>query len=102
MKKRVELLIILLALTLLGTGAGALSVPRYQVETGTISGESNQLTSAGPQADFVSTAGTYRLLGLATPVQQGSGGCCTFLPCILGSHWPGARHLRSAWRLILV
>jgi hypothetical protein len=82
MKKRITFLIILLALVLLSTSAGALSAPRYQVETGTISGGSYQLTSAGPQTGNVSAGGAYRLLGPPVPAQQNSGCCCTYLPCI--------------------
>jgi hypothetical protein len=83
MKTRITLLLILLALVLLSTGAGALTAPRYQVETGVISGGGYQLTSSGLQADNVSAGGAYRLLGPSAPTGQGSGCCCTYLPCIL-------------------
>jgi hypothetical protein len=83
MKIRITLLLILLAFVLLGTGAGALSTPRYQVEAGTLAGGSYQLTSFGPQADNVSAGGAYRLLGPSALDLNGSGCCCTYLPCIM-------------------
>jgi hypothetical protein len=82
-KKRITFLVVLLSVVLLSTGAGALSASHYQVEAGTVSGGTYQLTSAGPQTDNVSAGGAYRLLGLAAPTQRGSGCCCTYLPCIL-------------------
>jgi hypothetical protein len=83
MKTRITLLLISLASVLLSTGAGALSAPRYQVETATISGGCYRLTSSGPQAENVSAGGSYRLLGPSAPTGQGSGCCCTYLPCTL-------------------
>ncbi len=85
MRIRITLLLILLAFTLLNTGAIALPAPRYQVETGTISGGRYQLASFGAQADNVAAGGVYRLAGPTAPKLQGSGCCCTYLPCILDS-----------------
>ncbi|MBN1139379.1 MAG: hypothetical protein JXM73_22570 [Anaerolineae bacterium] len=83
MKIRITLLFILLAFVPLGTGAGALSAPRYQVEAGILAGGGYQLTSFGPQADNVSAGGAYLLLGPSAPAGQGSGCCCTYVPCIM-------------------
>lgn len=83
MRIRFILLVFLLAFFLLSTGAGALAAPRYQVETGTISGGGYQLTNLGSQAGHVSAGGAYRLLGSAAPELQGSGCCCIYLPCVL-------------------
>jgi hypothetical protein len=83
MRLRITLLLILLALVFLSTGAGALSAPRFQVEAGTVAGRGYHLTSSGLEADNVSAGGAYRLLGPSAPEQQGSGCCCTYLPCLL-------------------
>jgi hypothetical protein len=86
MRTRITLLLVLLALVLLSAGAGALSPPRYQVEAATIAGGSYQLTSFATQADNVAAGGAYRLLGPSAPAGQGSGCCCTYLPCTLRNH----------------
>jgi hypothetical protein len=85
MKLRISLLLFLVAFLLLSavTGAGAGPVPRYQVEMATIAGGRYQLTPVGTQADNVAAGGSYRLLGPSAPILQGSGCCCTYLPCIL-------------------
>jgi hypothetical protein len=83
MKTQITLLLFLIAFLLLSTGADALSAPLYQVETGTISGGSYQLMSFGVQAGSIAAGGAYRLLGPSAPNLQGSGCCCTYLPCIL-------------------
>jgi hypothetical protein len=83
MKMRITLVLILLTFVLLSTGAGALSAPRYQVEAATIAGGGYQLTSFGPQAENVAAGGRYRLSGPSAPAGQGSGCCCTYLPCIM-------------------
>jgi hypothetical protein len=83
MRVRFILLVILLAFLLLSTGVGALAAPRYQVETGTISGGGYQLTTFGSQAGNVAAGGAYRLLGPTAPELQGSGCCCVYLPCVL-------------------
>jgi hypothetical protein len=82
-KKTILLSVVLLTLVLLSAGAGALSAPRHQIEAGTISGGSYQLTTSGTQAGAVASGGAYRLLGSAATVQLASGCCCTFLPCAL-------------------
>ena len=83
MKTRITLLMFLIAFLLLSTGASALSGPRYQVETGTISGGSYQLASFGAQTGSIAAGGAYRLLGPSVPNLRGSGCCCTYVPCIL-------------------
>ena len=83
MRIRITLLLIVLAFVLLSTGAGALSAPRYQVETGIVSGGGYQITSSGTQPDSIAAGGAYRLLVPSAPNLQGSGCCCTYLPCIL-------------------
>jgi hypothetical protein len=86
MRIRLTLLMILLAFLLLSTAASAVSAPRYQVETGTISGRGYQLTTLGSPAGNVAAGGAYRLLGPAAPDLRGSGCCCVYLPCVL-SQW---------------
>lgn len=83
MKARITLLLFLIAFLLLSTGASALSAPRYQVETGTISVGSYQLGSFGVQAGNIAIGGAYRLLGPSAPDLRGSGCCCTYVPCVL-------------------
>lgn len=83
MRIRFTLLLLLLAFVLLSTGAVALSAPRYEVEAGTIAGGGYQLTTLGSQPGNVQVGGAYRLLEPAAPELQGSGCCCTYLPCIL-------------------
>lgn len=83
MKARTILFLFLVAFLLLSTHAGALSVPRYQVETTTISGGSYRLTSFEIQDGSIAAGGAYRLLGPSAPNLRGSGCCCTYLPCIL-------------------
>ena len=63
--------------------ASGLSAPRYQVETGTISGGGYRLTSSGTQGDTVAAGGAYRLLMPSAPTLHGSGCCCSYLPCLM-------------------
>jgi hypothetical protein len=83
MRVRVALLLILLVLLLITVGAGAQAGSRYLVEATTISGGGYHQTTIGAQASSVSTGGPYRLLGPAVPEGQGSGCCCTYLPCAM-------------------
>ena len=83
MKKQITLLLFLIALLLLNTGASALSGSDYQVEEGIITGGSYQLASFGVQAGSIAAGGDYLLLGPSVPNLRGSGCCCTYLPCIL-------------------
>jgi hypothetical protein len=83
MKIRITLLLILLVLVFISTGVSALSASRHPVEAGIIAGGGYRLTSFGPQADNVSAGGDYRLLGPSAPDLNGSGCCCTYLPCIM-------------------
>jgi hypothetical protein len=82
MKARIIFLLVLLTL-FCATGAVAWSAARYQVEAGTIAGGAYRLTSAGMPASPVSAGGGYILLGPSAPAGQGSGCCCTYLPCAL-------------------
>lgn len=81
--KWIALWAITITLLLLGTMVSAQPGGGYAVKDGTIAGGGYQLTSAGPQAGTISAGGTYRLLVPAAPEQQGSGCCCTYLPCVL-------------------
>lgn len=83
MKILTTLLLILLIFALLNTGTSAQTVSRYQIDSGVISGGGYQLVSFEAQVATVSTGGTYSLVGPATPSLQGSGCCCTYLPCAL-------------------
>jgi hypothetical protein len=82
MKTRIALLLLLVLLMLVSAGAGAQATPRYQVQAGVIAGEGYRLTTLGTQAETVSAGGAYRLLGPSAPAGQGSGCCCTYLPCV--------------------
>ena len=84
MKTRIIFLLVLLTL-FSATRAVAWSVARYQVEAGTVAGGAYRLTSAGTPANPVSAGGNYILLVPSAPEGQGSGCCCTYLPCALRS-----------------
>lgn len=86
MKTRITLLLFLIAFLLLTTGASALSAPRYQIETGTSSGGSYQLTSFWVQTGGIAAGGAYRLLGPSASNLQGSSCCCTYLPCVFRNY----------------
>jgi hypothetical protein len=59
---RITLLLFLIVFMLLGTGANALSAPRYQIETATISGGGYRLTSFAMQADNIAAGGGIPLV----------------------------------------
>ena len=84
MKARVIFLLVLLIL-LSAVGTVALSAGRYQIEVGTIAGGAYRLTSSGALANALSAGGDYILLVPSAPEGQGSGCCCTYLPCALRS-----------------
>jgi ABC-type sugar transport system substrate-binding protein len=88
MKTRITLLLLLIALLLLSTGASALSAPpRYRLETGTLSGGYAPLARSGVQAEAVSAGGAYRLETRSAPSAQANGGCCcAWAPCVLSNH----------------
>lgn len=88
MKTRIMLVLLLIALLLLSTGAVASSAPpRYRLEVGPLPGGNARLTNVGVQVRVVSAGGAYRLAtGPATGSVSGSAGsgcCCTWLPCAL-------------------
>jgi hypothetical protein len=84
MKARIVVLLVLLTL-FSATRADAWPVAGYQIEAGTIAGGAYRLTSAGTPANPVSAGGDYILLVPSAPEGQGSGCCCTYLPCALRS-----------------
>jgi hypothetical protein len=88
MKTRITLFVLLIALLLLSTGAGALSAPpRYRIEIGTLPGGDYLRTSIGVQAGATSAGGAYRLVNRSAPSPQAGGGCCcTWAPCVLSHH----------------
>ena len=55
----------------------------YAVEQGGASGGRYHLTSVPWQVSGAASGGGYRLLSASSPVLQGSGCCCTYLPCVL-------------------
>ena len=85
MKTRITLFVLLIALLLLSTGAGALSAPpRYRVESGTLPGDAYPLTRIGVEAGAAAAGGAYRLEARPAPsVQAGGGCCCAWAPCVL-------------------
>ena len=83
MKTRITLLLLLIAFLLLTTASGALPPSRDQGGPGTLSGGNYRLTTLGTQAVPVSGGGAYRLTGPSASGLQGSGCCCTYLPCML-------------------
>jgi hypothetical protein len=59
--------------------------PLSQDEQGSISGGEYQLTRLVWQISGSVSGGAYRLAGQAVPSLQGSGCCCTYLPCVLNN-----------------
>ena len=57
----------------------------YTVRAGTVAGEGYQLSSLAWPITGVASGGTYHLSMADTPALQGSGCCCTYLPCVLRS-----------------
>lgn len=88
MKTRITLLLLLIALLLSSTGAGAQPAPpRYRLEAGTLAGGYDPLARVGVQAEAVSAGGAYRLVARpATGVQSNGGCCCVWVPCVLRNH----------------
>lgn len=84
MKARVIFLLVLL-IVFSAVGTVALPAGRYQIEIGIIAGGAYRLTSSGAPANAVSAGGDYMLLVPSASAAQGSGCCCTFLPCALRS-----------------
>lgn len=82
MKGRVVILAVV-AFLLLTTSGLAQSGRGYSVEGGMAAGGGYRLMSFAPLAENVAVGGAYRLLGLSVPALQGSGCCCTYLPCLM-------------------
>jgi hypothetical protein len=84
MKRRITLVLALLVCTLLLASAtvaqGGGSGPD---NTTTLSGGHYRLVSPGVGVDIVASGGGYTLLRPAASTLQGSGCCCTYLPCVL-------------------
>lgn len=83
MNTRITLCLILIAVLLLVTAAGTPSVTGSRIEPETMMGGAYRLVGSGVTVDRVSAGGDYILLGPSAPIGQGSGCCCTYLPCAL-------------------
>ena len=57
--------------------------PGYTVQAGTVAGGGYQLTALHWQVEGSTSGGGYHLLSPISPALQGSGCCCTYLPCVL-------------------
>jgi hypothetical protein len=84
MKTGMAILLVLLIGTLLVTGmvlaqGGDSTPPGAAV----LSGGHYQLLSLAVPAEVVARGGDYTLLHSAASGQNGSGCCCTYLPCVL-------------------
>jgi hypothetical protein len=84
--------ILLVALLLVGVALPAAGPTRaqsggpgrapYTVRAGTVAGGGYQLTSLAWPITGAASGGTYHLSMANTPALQGSGCCCTYLPCV--------------------
>jgi hypothetical protein len=96
MKTRRVILMAVVALLFLSTGALAQPGGLYTVEQGVASGGGYHLTSLtlpsvpGPtwQVSGTASGGNYRLFAPPAPASTGSGCCCTYLPCATRSYQP--------------
>jgi hypothetical protein len=87
MKAWIAVLLVLLVGALLVTGIVlAQGGSDARPDAATLSGGHYRLVSPGVGVDIVASGGGYTLLSPATSTQQGSGCCCTYLPCILRKH----------------
>jgi hypothetical protein len=94
MKTRSVILVAVVALLFLSTGALAQPGGLYTAEQGAASGGGYRLTSLalpsvpGPtwQVSGSASGGSYRLSAPAAPASAGSGCCCTYLPCVTRSY----------------
>jgi hypothetical protein len=90
MKPRTMIVIALVAILLLASGAIALAKTiqegdpiSYQVETSLSTGQGYQLTHQAEQVSGTLSGGGYTLLIPASSISAGSGCCCTYLPCLM-------------------
>jgi len=88
--KRVVYLVLVIAFLVLASGVVAQSKdselpPPNLVELESISGRDYRLTRLVWQISDSISGGTYRLAGQAVPSLQGSGCCCTYLPCVVSN-----------------
>jgi hypothetical protein len=96
MKARSMILVVVVSLLFLGTGALAQPGGPYAVEQGMASGGGYHLTSLvlpsvpGPnwQVSGAASGGNYRLSAPRALASTGSGCCCTYLPCAMRSYRP--------------
>ena len=87
MKTRITILLVFFVGALLVTGIVlAQGGVGAQPDGTALSGGHYRLVSVGVQADVVASGGSYTLLQPAASVQQSSGCCCTYLPCVLRKH----------------
>jgi len=93
MKTRITFLIVVLVGTLLVTGIGLQSTTPAVAQGGgstqpgvtALSGAHYRLVSLDAGGNILAGGG-YMLLGPVAPELQGSGCCCTYLPCVLRQH----------------
>jgi hypothetical protein len=84
MKTRIAILLVFLIGALLVTGIVlAQGGVGARPDITALSGGHYRLVSVGVQADVVASGGGYTLLQPAASAGQGSGCCCTYLPCVL-------------------
>jgi hypothetical protein len=82
MKRWMTLVLVLFVCTLLLASATV----AQGGNTVTLSGGHYRLVSPGAGVDVIASGGGYTLLQLAASAGQGSGCCCTYLPCLLRKH----------------
>jgi hypothetical protein len=58
----------------------------YYLPAGTLTGSNYQLVIDSRQVSSISSGPGYSVLGPSSPLLQGSGCCCYFLPCIPNGH----------------
>ncbi len=88
--KRFVYLVLAIAFLVLASGVVAQTEdselpPPSLVEQGSISGGEYRLTRSVWQISGSISGGTYRLAGQGVPSLQGSGCCCTYLPCVISN-----------------
>mgnify|MGYP000411160760 CR=1 FL=1 len=85
MKTRTAILLVVALLLVGGTTLAQTGGPdlRYTIQAGISAGGSYQLTALHWQVEGSTSGGGYHLLSPISPALQGSGCCCTYLPCVL-------------------
>lgn len=87
MRTLIALLLVIALLTVAGAvpaqSSGAGPGQAMSVQPGTSSGGGYRLASLAWQVSGTAAGGSYALTSPSAPELQGSGCCCTYLPCIL-------------------